>query len=328
MQILIECLRSAKALGIAETDIHILGRIITDIGTGAENSLVHDTVFIHAPTDEETPLLVFPLILYVGACYVHHLVQWGGGIFLNQLLQAVARCGRVFGQGSIAVLLRIRRLVVQLVMIELNASGQVGRHEQALVKMINILDTQHTGKVRSHPISAVITIAHDVLSRSIGAERMFLVLRESCELEPTRIDRVLQLFHKSGCSGTIQVGILGYMGRQAETTSTTAEFLQMMVFKAQLGIGACTVVSIQTDSLVLQFRQFGETVSVGVPCRTMPALAVHISPHLTVRRNQGKIQGRVVVERAGTVEIGNGMRERTGIANRFLRNDIHRPGNG
>ena len=60
----------------------------------------------------------------------------------------------------------------------------------------------------------------------------------------------------------------------------------------------------------------------------MPALAVHISPHLTVRRNQGKIQGRVVVERAGTVEIGNGMRERTGIANRFLRNDIHRPGNG
>ena len=71
-----------------------------------------------------------------------------------------------------------------------------------------------------------------MLSRSIGAERMFLVLRESCELEPTRIDRVLQLLHKSGCSGTIQVGILGYMGRQAETTSTTAEFLHMMVFKA------------------------------------------------------------------------------------------------
>ena len=47
-----------------------------------------------------------------------------------------------------------------------------------------------------------------------------------------RIDRVLQLLHKSGCSGTIQVGILGYMGRQAETTSTTAEFLHMMVFKA------------------------------------------------------------------------------------------------
>ena len=153
-------------------------------------------------------------------------------MFLNQLLQAVARCGRVFGQGSIAVLLRIRRLVVQLVMIELNTSGQVGRHEQALVKMINILGTQHTGKVRSHPISAVITIAHDMLSRSIGAERMFLVLRESCELEPTRIDRVLQLLHKSGCSGTIQVGILGYMGRQAETTSATAEFFHMMVFKA------------------------------------------------------------------------------------------------
>ena len=39
-----------------------------------------------------------------------------------------------------------------------NASGQIGRHKQTLVKMINILGTQHTGKVRSHSISAVITI--------------------------------------------------------------------------------------------------------------------------------------------------------------------------
>ena len=73
-------------------------------------------------------------------------------------------------------------------MIELNASGQIGRHKQTLVKMINILGTQHTGKVRSHSISAVITIAHDVLSRSIGTERMFLVFGESRELEPTRVD--------------------------------------------------------------------------------------------------------------------------------------------
>ena len=108
------------------------------------------------------------------------------------------------------------------------------------------------------------------------------------------------------------------MGRQAETTSTTAEFLQMMVFKAQLGIGACTVVSIQTDSLVLQFRQFGETVSVGIPGRTVPILSIHISPHLIVRRDKGEVQGRIIIERTGTVEIGNGMRERTGITDRFL----------
>ena len=232
MQIFIKRLWSTESLSITETDIHILSRIITDIGTGTENSLVHDAVFIHAPANQETPLFVLPLILGIGACYIHHLVQRDGGIFLNQLLQAVTRCRRIFGQSSITILLYVRCLVMQIVVIELNASGQIGRHEQALVKMINILGTQHTGKVRSHPISAVITIAHDMLSRSIGAERMFLVLRESCELEPTRIDRVLQLLHKSGCSGTIQVGILGYMGRQAETTSTTAEFLHMMVFKA------------------------------------------------------------------------------------------------
>lgn len=50
--------------------------------------------------------------------------------------------------------------------------------------MINILGTQHTGKVRSHSISAVITIAHDVLSRSIGTERMFLVLEKAVNLSP------------------------------------------------------------------------------------------------------------------------------------------------
>ena len=74
---------------------------------------------------------------------------------------------------------------------------------------------------------------------------------------------------------------------------------------------ACPVVSIQTDSLVLQFRQFGETVSIGIPGRTVPILSIHISPHLIVRRDKGEVQGRIVIERTGTVEIGNGMRERT-----------------
>ena len=254
MQIFIKRLWSTESLSITETDIHILGRIITDIGTGAENSLVHDAVFIHAPTNQETPLFVLPLILGIGACYIHHLVQRGGDIFLNQLLQAVTRCRRIFGQSSITILLYVRCLVMQIVVIELNASGQIGRHKQTLVKMINILGTQHTGKVRSHSISAVITIAHDVLSRSIGTERMFLVFGESRELEPTRVDGMFQLFHQSGRPGTVQSGILGYMRGKAEATSTTAEFLHMMVFKAQLGIGTCPVVSIQTDSLVLQLR--------------------------------------------------------------------------
>ncbi len=97
--------------------------------------------------------------------------------------------------------------------------------------MINILGTQHTGKVRSHSISAVITIAHNMLSRSIGAERMFLVFGESCELEPTRIDNVSALPQVRVLRYRSRSGILGYMGGKAETTSTTAEFLHMMVFE-------------------------------------------------------------------------------------------------
>ena len=309
MQIFVKCLRSTETLGIAEADVHILSGIVSDIGTRAEDSFVHNTVLIYTSTDQKAPLFVVPFVLYIGTCNVHHLIQGSRRVFVNQLLQTVARCTGIFVQSSITVLLHVRSLVMKVVVVELNASGQIGRHEQTFVKVINILGTQHSGEVCRHAIGTVITVTHNVLGRSIGAERMLLISGECREFKSSRIDGMSELLHQSGFTGSVQVCILGNMGRQAKTAAATTEFLHVVVFQAQLGIGACPVISIQAYRLISQFRQLGKAVSIGVPCRTMPVLPVDISSHLIVGRNQGKIQRRIVIERAGTVEVGNGMRK-------------------
>ena len=61
--------------------------------------------------------------------------------------------------------------------------------------MIDILSTQYAGEIGGMPIGTVITVAHDMLGRSVCIERMLLILRDGSELLAARIDGLLILLH-------------------------------------------------------------------------------------------------------------------------------------
>ena len=232
VQVFVEGLRGTESLGIAEADIDVLRRIVADIGTGTEDSFVHNTVLIHTTAQQEAPPLVLPLVLRVGAGYVHHLIEGDGGVLVYQLLQTVARGSGVFCQGGVAILLRVGGLVVQVVVIELNAAGQVGRHEEAVVEVIDVLRAQHAGEVGGLPVGAVIALALDVLGGSVEAISMLLIGGEAGELDAAGVDGVFYLLHQSGFAGAVEVGIFGNVGRQIHAVTTPAELFHMMIFQA------------------------------------------------------------------------------------------------
>ena len=119
--------------------------------------------------------------------------------------------------------------------------------------MIDILGAQYTGEIGGMPIGTVITVAHDMLGRGISIERMFLILGKGTEFQSTRIDGMFNLFHQSGLTGTIQIGIFGNVRRQIEAVTATAKLFHVMIFQIQLGIGAQPIISVHAYCLVLQF---------------------------------------------------------------------------
>ena len=213
-------------------------------------------------------------------------------------------------------------------MIKFYPTRQVGRHEEELIKMIDILSTQYAGKVCGMSIGTVITVAHDMLGRGISIERMFLILGKGTEFQSTRIDGMFNLFHQSGLTGTIQIGIFGNVRRQIKAITATTKLFHVMIFQIQLGIGTQSIISVYTYCLVLQLGQFGKAVPIGIPCRTVAVLPIDVGSHFVIRRYKGKIERGIIVKRTGAIKIGDGVGKRTGVMERFFRNDIHRSGNG
>ena len=182
MQIFVKGLRGTETFGIAQPEIDVGCRIIAHIGTWTENSLIHNAVFIDTPTDKEAPFIIFPLVLCIGAPYVYDLMQGCRRIFFDQFLQMLSGSRRIFRQGRFPVLLLVGGTIVQIVVTELDTSRQIGRHEEAFVKTVDILRSRHSCEIRRPAICAVITVTVDMLSGRIEAEVMFLVRSKKIKL--------------------------------------------------------------------------------------------------------------------------------------------------
>ena len=75
MQVFIECLRSTESASIGESQVDVLGRVETQIGTRREDDVIHQVVLVQSATQKETPLLVLPLVLEEEATDVHILLE-------------------------------------------------------------------------------------------------------------------------------------------------------------------------------------------------------------------------------------------------------------
>jgi len=63
MHIFVKCLWGAEAGRIAQTQIDIIRRIETQVGTRAENNIIHHIVLIQTPANQNSPMFVFPFVL-------------------------------------------------------------------------------------------------------------------------------------------------------------------------------------------------------------------------------------------------------------------------
>ena len=198
-------------------------------------------MLVEASADEEAPLLVFPLVLQEGALDVDRLVD-----------EAVVADG----------------LVLQVVVVVLQAGGQLGGHEEQAVEAVVVLRPGDGGQVCRPSVGvgvllgAVVAVAADVLHGGVDVQPVLIVFREEIELQAAAVDRVLHL-----------LGDVGLVGRAVELVAATAELVHVVVFEGQLAVVARLQVRAEADHLVLQLGQLRKAVVVvveGAPVAVLP----------------------------------------------------------
>ena len=70
--------------------------VVTYVGTRTEDGVIHDTVFCPYAHSREAPLAIFSISFWAYAVDVDNLVQRIGRVFVDELLQFVARGVGVF----------------------------------------------------------------------------------------------------------------------------------------------------------------------------------------------------------------------------------------
>ena len=102
----------------------------------------------------------------------------------------------------------------------------------------------------------------------------------------------------------------------------------MMVFESQLGIRTSLEERTEPQGLVIQFRQFGKTITVGIITATFSVLPEYVKSRLMIVCHQRCIQCSIVFEYRSTANTGKGMRELSGVVCRFFGDDVDGSGNG
>ena len=168
----IEGLRSTEAARIAQAQARPLSGIVAQVGTRAENYVIDEAVLIQTAADKQRPMLVFPLVLQVGADDVHLLLR------------------------SIIV---ADRFVVQIVVVVFHTQGQVGGKEPQPVERMDVLGAGRHGKVVRAAVGigillgTVVALAGDVLERSIDIHTVGVVGGREVEREAAAVDVVVGL---------------------------------------------------------------------------------------------------------------------------------------
>ena len=241
VQVLVEGLWRAESARVAGADVDVFRRVEADVGPGAEDHVIDQVMLVEASADEEAPLLVFPLVLQEGALDVDRLVD-----------EAVVADG----------------LVLQVVVVVLQAGGQLGGHEEQAVEAVVVLRPGDGGQVCRPSVGvgvllgAVVAVAADVLHGGVDVQPVLIVFREEIELQAAAVDRVLHL-----------LGDVGLVGRAVELVAATAELVHVVVFEGQLAVVARLQVRAEADHLVLQLGQLRKAVVVvveGAPVAVLP----------------------------------------------------------
>ena len=155
VKILVKGLRSTETIGIAGSEIDVFGRIISKVGTGAENQTFHQAVLVETTAHQDAPLLVLPFIL--GIC-----TQDPDSLISNPVISP--------------------HIISQIVLIVFHTYCKIGWHKETAAHLIDILSSTHPCQVGSLSIRirvlacAVIAFPADVLHRYEGVQTMLLIL--------------------------------------------------------------------------------------------------------------------------------------------------------
>ena len=228
VQVFIERLWRTESAGIGDAQVHFLRGIETQVGTRAEDDAIHKVMLVETAAEEEAPLLVFPFILEEEAADVDVLLE-----------MTVVTENDVF----------------QAIVVILRTKGEVGRHEEQMIEIVDILRSRNISEVAGGAISlfgrfavflrsladaAVIALAGCCLEGEISGEAVFLVGGKIIEGETTALDVVLHL-----------LGDVRQMGRQIEHVAATAKLMDAMILQTEFGVWRHAEIRTETERLVL-----------------------------------------------------------------------------
>ena len=166
-------------------------------------------------------------------------------------------------------------------------------------------------------VATVVAVAIDVLHGGINVHAVLLIGRKIIELHTSAVDAVLGL-----------LGDVGLVRRTVEQIATTAEFLQMMVFKGQFGVSTRLEIRTETNCLVTQLGQLSKAVAVVIESTALAVLSKDVNTCLMVIGHQRSVHGRIVVEHRKAAHAHNGMSQLGRVAQRFFGNDVDGSRNG
>ncbi len=160
VEVLVEGLRGAESSGVAQPQADLLGGVEAQVGARAGYRSVDQVVLVQPAADQQRPLLVFPLVLRIGADDVYGLV------------------------GGYAV---TGRFVLQVVEAVLRAERQLRGEEEQAAELVDVLRSGREGQVVrvsvgvEVPVAAVVAPACRVLERGIEVQPVAMVVRRVVE---------------------------------------------------------------------------------------------------------------------------------------------------
>ena len=199
MQVFIKSLGGTESGRIAQTEVDVLCRIETQIGTGTEDDMVDQIMLVQTSAQQDTPLFIFPFVLEESATNIHRLP-------------------------GIAIV--SPHIILQIVPVIFQPGSQIGRHKEAFIETVHILGTADKGQVRRLSIgiqvlfTTVIAVAVRMLCRCIQCQAVLFVRSKIVELQSPTIDGMLNL-----------LGNIGFVRRTVQHVAATAELLQVMILK-------------------------------------------------------------------------------------------------